>query len=1260
MATVTKRFSFATTSESWTGTSMPTTGSYDSTVGNPAGSLKLTNTGSMGSGTGYMEWSGTWQTLGVPAGQTVQSIQVTSAYERVDAVPSSKPATIGPFLLLDPTSGTAIGTLVPSRVVSAVDSGWVTRSGLAVPVQTAFQPSGTTIKLRWSATMQFGAGTTTAHGDEFNLSIVYGAATEPWPPAYAPPKPHTQQFYTNHRTARGLVVNAPFMERAGTPRNTITRLPSTVTGTMGWSQGMMGIARDPGGQNNSNNELFTASSPFNRQAFTAEVWMRFRSFTTSNFGISGIFFAGNNCSFRLGDNGLPNDTLQFTDGTTKWTCNQPILQNRLYHLVMVGDGGTYSFYINGLLDTSASGLATSGPTSAANLFRDDATGGRGPDAYCECFRVWNRSLTSAEILDLYDNPWDMYDIPRNVEFYNTKAGGSSTSSLTATNSTVSAVSTFAMPSFHATSSPSVTHSTFTAAGTRTLPAYHGSATPTSSHPTMSGSATCPKPVYHGTASASPTHATLTAVGARVVPVFRATMVSSANHATISSSSSSPYRGASSVSATHVTLAAGGNRVVPSYHATSSVTSTHATMLASAGDTMAYSGTASLTAAHTVSASATGVVPTYHGSSSPSATHAAISSSAHRAVPIYSASCVASSNHATISSSSHEAAIYSGSLTLSMGHPTTAGVATNVAPTYRASSSLTASHSTVTASSTDTAPNRLGSASRTATHPTLLASGTCPASFGTAGLASSHAVFAASCLFAIPVYHGSGVLSKQATLASVAHFAPPVYHGSATLGASHGTFAATGRVGPRSALVTRGYGYGQRILFHRYNSGVVVYSGQMVSTSSHATLSVSATAIPPVSYATASLVASHAALASAGTSAVPTYHGTSSPTIDGASMTADVGLSSPIFNGSAGITANNATLTSESTSVVPVFRGSSSVTVVHPTISATATAPTPVYGGDSSLHIAVIMSAAGANAVPVFRGSSASTPTHPSLTSSATFAIPVYGGTSAPTIDHPTISAVAVSVVPVYHGHVGDLIGQHIVTKGYRQGIVGILWKGYGQHFVGPLVRARLNSLATYSLPVYAGTAAIVASHPSVSATGTQGIMDSFGTAALTATHATIDAFSGTAANYNGSGSITVGNATLAALGAAPVPSYAATSVLLADHAFAAARGTENGPFFKTITAMQSQNAEFKSRGVFRTAVYHGNLSLPATHVSMQSFGVFDVSGLIIRSTRRIIDTTSQVAVIRSGVGGIVSIAEGEQDLTVTLSGSGRCNFNPGF
>jgi len=174
MTFLAKEFTFAADAESWAFTVLDSaSGSYVSGDGNPSGSIDIDNRGrNANDTTGYWEWTGTFEDLGVPVGATVNGYSSgtldwkCSYFMQVDALTS------GPFTINDGTLRTIVaGASITGTgsFTAANQSGTVTGLSLA---------STTSVVLRITCDSDCGnnasAGTTVLF-DNVTIGIDYTA-----------------------------------------------------------------------------------------------------------------------------------------------------------------------------------------------------------------------------------------------------------------------------------------------------------------------------------------------------------------------------------------------------------------------------------------------------------------------------------------------------------------------------------------------------------------------------------------------------------------------------------------------------------------------------------------------------------------------------------------------------------------------------------------------------------------------------------------------------------------------------------------------------------------------------------------------------------------------------------------------------------------------------------------------------------------------------------------------------------------------------
>jgi hypothetical protein len=131
-----------------------------------------------GAGLAYLEWAGTWEALGVPAGSVVTSVQVTWRY-KCQTYTSAAASTAGPVELRDSAGTTLLATLVAGVAYSATHATWQVGTGGTVAVPSAQQASNSSIRLRFAATQAVGNSTSAVNEllrDYFQITITYQPA----------------------------------------------------------------------------------------------------------------------------------------------------------------------------------------------------------------------------------------------------------------------------------------------------------------------------------------------------------------------------------------------------------------------------------------------------------------------------------------------------------------------------------------------------------------------------------------------------------------------------------------------------------------------------------------------------------------------------------------------------------------------------------------------------------------------------------------------------------------------------------------------------------------------------------------------------------------------------------------------------------------------------------------------------------------------------------------------------------------------------
>jgi len=181
MATLNKIFPFLTTVEGFTavegGSALLT---YDSGVGNPSGSLKSRVSGRNKAGTSYWEWTGTWEDLGIPSGDTITQIRINDADNRCTEWNVVDACDIGPYAIYDSIGDTLIATLWSGRSPTGVEGSWTSIGNQGYQtIGASYEASNTTIRIRLYSTLDLGNNASAAlstYDDTLSLDIDYDAA----------------------------------------------------------------------------------------------------------------------------------------------------------------------------------------------------------------------------------------------------------------------------------------------------------------------------------------------------------------------------------------------------------------------------------------------------------------------------------------------------------------------------------------------------------------------------------------------------------------------------------------------------------------------------------------------------------------------------------------------------------------------------------------------------------------------------------------------------------------------------------------------------------------------------------------------------------------------------------------------------------------------------------------------------------------------------------------------------------------------------
>ncbi len=192
---------------------------------------------------------------------------------------------------------------------------------------------------------------------------------------------------------------------------TANALTLTLAGTITSTTGIIVNARTTGtdDSNTNNFQSSSASFAFGASNFSVSFWFNTSSGTNVNFPrfISKMTEASGNYGWDVEWNSS-TAKINFAvsaNGTSKTTAvnSATISNNTWYHVVAVKDGTNITLYVNGVAGTPVA-FSSSIFATTANFFLFSHSGGTRSFAGLidEC-GVWSRTLTSAEVTDLYNS-----------------------------------------------------------------------------------------------------------------------------------------------------------------------------------------------------------------------------------------------------------------------------------------------------------------------------------------------------------------------------------------------------------------------------------------------------------------------------------------------------------------------------------------------------------------------------------------------------------------------------------------------------------------------------------------------------------------------------------------------------------------------------------------------------------------------------------------------------------------------------------------
>lgn len=157
------------------------TSEWDSTIGNPAGSLKITRAGkNLVPSQSYWQWTGTWNALGVPFGAVVTHVSLGGAWNRVSEFTNGTGVQVGPYDIRN-SAGELLATLWSGRTASGTDAGTVIAEQPEFPIPEISGNYNDEIKLRLYntiGTLNPANPSVSINDDQISLNITYMPSTE--------------------------------------------------------------------------------------------------------------------------------------------------------------------------------------------------------------------------------------------------------------------------------------------------------------------------------------------------------------------------------------------------------------------------------------------------------------------------------------------------------------------------------------------------------------------------------------------------------------------------------------------------------------------------------------------------------------------------------------------------------------------------------------------------------------------------------------------------------------------------------------------------------------------------------------------------------------------------------------------------------------------------------------------------------------------------------------------------------------------------
>jgi hypothetical protein len=253
----------------------------------------------------------------------------------------------------------------------------------------------------------------------YNRAITADEVMEEWlasgfpaaPLRAARPAPRTPILRRDLPIASGLVVACPMTSGVGRVKNLVTGASDVAASTAyTWADSAFGKALSIVGLSADSGSPRLAHASVNRQSFTGEIWITYRSFSAQGaFSYRGLFTSQDYATVQLytGANSSYNPNMVVTQAGQAGAA--PIMAGWPTQIVYKGSASELAVFVNGRR-VAAFAAGSSATWTQTELLNDSAAGSwiQTPDALVHQFNLWNRTLSDAEIARRWQDPWEFY------------------------------------------------------------------------------------------------------------------------------------------------------------------------------------------------------------------------------------------------------------------------------------------------------------------------------------------------------------------------------------------------------------------------------------------------------------------------------------------------------------------------------------------------------------------------------------------------------------------------------------------------------------------------------------------------------------------------------------------------------------------------------------------------------------------------------------------------------------------------------------